>query len=280
MATSVEETSAHLINAPETSACPNCAATLAGEYCHDCGQKKIDPNEFSVRRFVGRVLTEFIDLESNKVFKTVRVMILKPGLLAQEYLSGRRATYIGPVKLYLTFSAIYFLFAWGALGDIRGGGAERAARNPRTIATARQRGVDPRALADKAYEKAEKWASGFRFFSVLISGLFLSLLYIGLKKYYVEHLIFSLYYYSFDFFCKSLFALFFIVVAAVGWRLPGRFLDTFYVVGFVYILFALRRVYQQSWKMTLLKSVVLYFLETALFIAVNIAGFIIAFALV
>jgi hypothetical protein len=260
--------------------CPNCGSTLAGYYCHQCGQKKIHPNEFSVRRFLGRVLTEFIDLESNKVFKTVRAMVLKPGLLAREYLAGRRSTYIGPVKLYLTFSAIYFLFAWGALADIRGGGAERAARNPNTIAEARRRGVDPRALADKAYERAQSYASVLRFSSVLISGFFLSLLYVRMKKYYVEHLIFSLYYYSFDFFSKSVFALLFIVLAAVGWKLPSRVLDSFYVIGFIYLVFALRRVYQQSWKMTFLKAFILHLLETALFIAVNIAGFIIAFVFV
>lgn len=278
MATSIEEAEVQLAAIPQVPACPNCTAELAGDYCHQCGQKKIHPNEFSVRRFVGRLLTEFIDLESNKVFKTARAMILKPGLLAQEYLNGRRSTFIGPVKLYLTFSALYFLFAWGALSDIRGGGPARTARHPATIATARARGIDPRTLADQVYGKAEKYASALRFSSVLISGLFLSLLYVRMKKYYVEHLIFSLYYYSFDFFSKSLFALLFICIAAVGWKLPSRVLDSFYIVGFIYILFALRRVYQQSWKMTLLKAFVLYLLETALFIAVNIAGFIIAFA--
>lgn len=99
-----------------------------------------------------------------------------------------------------------------------------------------------------------------------------------MRKYYVEHLIFSLYYYSFDFFSKSVFALLFISVAAVGGKLPSRVLDTFYIVGFIYLIFALRRVYQQSWKMTLLKAFALHILETMLFIAVNVAGFIIAFA--
>src|ERR1044072_7680023 len=134
MATSIEEADVQLAAIPQEPVCPNCTAQLAGDYCHACGQKKSHPNEFSVRRFIGRLLTEFIDLESNKVIKTARAMILKPGLLAREYLSGRRSTYIGPVKLYLTFSALYFLFAWSALADIRGGGPERTARHPATIA--------------------------------------------------------------------------------------------------------------------------------------------------
>jgi hypothetical protein len=139
--------------------------------------------------------------------------------------------------------------------------------------------MEPRVLAEKIYEKAEKYASALRFTSVLISGLFLSLLYIRLKKYYVEHLIFSLYYYSFDFFSKSLFALLFIVVAAVGWKLPSKVLNFFYPIGLIYLVFAVRCAYQQSWAKSILKGFILFLLETALFIAVKIAGFIIAFSL-
>ena len=276
MAIPIESDKPGLETAP-AQICPNCGESLAGDYCHGCGQKKIHPNEFSAKRFIGRLLTEFIDLESNKIIKTLRVLVIKPGVLAQEFLQGRRGTFIGPVKLYLTFSALYFLFAWGALSDIRGGGSERAARSPAVVNVARQRGIDPRVLADKFYQRAEKYATALRFLSVLVSGLFLSALYFRMKKYYVEHLVFSLYYYSFDFLSKSVFALIFISVAAIGWRLPSTVLNLFYPLALVYLIFALRKVYQQSWVMTLLKGLVLFGLETLLFIAVNIIGFIIAF---
>ncbi len=184
--------------------------------------------------------------------------MVRPGLLAVEYLAGRRGNYIGPVKLYLTFSALYFLFAWTVLSDVRGGSAQRIARHPVTMSMAKQRGMDPAVLADKIYQKAEKYATALRFFSVLISGTFLAALYFRMKKYYVEHLVFSLYYYSFDFFCKSLFALLFVVTAAVGFKLPTMLLSFFYPIALVYLVFALRRVYQQKWPMTLLKAVVLF----------------------
>ena len=149
-----------------------------------------------------------------------------------------------------------------------------------TINMARQRGMDPNVLADKIYQKAEKYASGLRFFSVLISGTFLAALYFRMRKYYVEHLVFSLYYYSFDFFCKSLFALLFLAATAVGLKLPTAILNLFYPLALVYLVFALRRVYQQKWAMTFSKAVVLFACETLLFIAVNIGGFIIAHSFV
>ncbi len=263
----------------EPEICPNCGSELSGKYCNNCGQKKIHRQEFSVKHFTRQALNEFTDLESNKIFKTLVALLFRPGILAAEYRAGRKGKYVSPIRLYLTFSAIYFLFAWGALSDIRGGGSARAARSPATIAIARERGVDPQVLADRVYEKAEKYAGTLRFVSVLVSGLFLSLLYYAMKRFYVEHLIFSLYYYSFDFFMKSFFALLFIVSAALGAKLPNSVLNLFYPVALIYLAFALHVVYKQTWPRTILKAVVLFLCESLLFIAVNIAGFMIAFSL-
>ena len=266
--------------APPFETCPNCSTSLLGSHCHECGQKKIETNEYSLRRFIGRAINDFTDLESNKVLRTLSAMILRPGLLAVEYLAGRRGRFLGPLKLYLTFSALYFLFAWTVLSEVRGGSSQRIAQHPVTVSMARQRGVDPKAFADKIHEKTEKYASGLRIFSVLISGTFLAALYFRMRKYYAEHLVFSLYYYSFDFFSKSFFALLFLFTAAIGFKLPALVLNFFYPIALVYLVFALRRVYRQKWAMTALKAVVLFACETLLFFAVNIGGYVIAFTLV
>ena len=257
-------------------ACPNCETVLLGVHCHECGQKKINPNEFSLKRFLARVAGDFTDIESNKILRTFWTMLRRPGLLTNEYLAGRRGNYIAPVKLYLTFSALYFLFAWGALAEIRGGATARTARMPRIVSIAKKQSVEPIVLAEKVHQKAEKYATALRFFSVLISGTFLAALYFRMKKYYVEHLVFSLYFYSFDFFCKSAFALVFLAAAAVGLTLPPAVLNVFYPIALVYLAFALKTVYKQKWPITALKSVMLFACESLLFIAVNIAGFVIA----
>ena len=258
--------------------CANCTAILIGAHCHECGQKKINPNELSIKRFVARTIGDITDIESSKIVKTLIAIIARPGVLAMEYLAGRRGNYIGPIKLYLTFSALYFLFAWGALAEIRGRATDRTARMPLVVNIARKRGVDPSVLADKVHQKAEKYASAFRFFSVLISGTFLAAFYFRMKKYYVEHLVFSLYYYSFDFFCKSFFALVFILMAFAGLKLPEQVLNIFYAIAFAYLLLSLKMVYKQKWLITSVKAVALFLCETLLFIAVNMAGFIIAFS--
>lgn len=270
-----ELTIPHPLTSLET--CANCNTALVGVHCHQCGQKKINPNEFSLKPFLARAAGDITDIEKSKIFKTFIAMLVRPGVLTVEYLAGRRGNYIGPVKLYLTFSALYFLFAWGTLAEIRGGATERTARMPYVVNVARKHNLAPAVLADKIHARAEKLSSAFRFFSVLISGTFLAAFYFRMKKYYVEHLVFSLYYYSFDFFCKSVFALAFLVVAALGGKLPVIVLNLFYPIAFIYLAWALKKVYRQKWPITALKAVALFACETLLFIGVNIAGFIIAF---
>jgi len=264
---------------PRSEPCPNCGADLNDEYCQRCGQKRIHRHEFAVKHFFGHVvLHEFTHLDSNKILKTLRDLILKPGLLTAEYLAGRKGRHVNPIRIYLTFSALYFLFAWGALLDFRAGNVRNASGQPRMVAAAQRKGVEPQAFVEKVYQKAEKYSAALRFASVLVSGLFLTFLFYGARRYYVEHLIFSLHFYSFDFFCKSLFALLIVASGAAGFKPPTLALDLFYPVALVYLVFAVRRVYQESWPKTVLKSVVLFVCETVLFFAVNILGFVVAFS--
>lgn len=271
------------IEAPESTsqgeACLTCGSALHGRYCHQCGQKRVDHHELSVKHFFGHLVHEITHLDSNKILRTLFALLFRPGLLPREYLSGRRGLYINPIRVYLTISALYFFFAWGALVQMGGGGTERVESQRWFVNMAQRKGADPHSLAEKIYQKAEKYSAMLRFASVLVSGLFLMVLYKRMKKYYVEHMVFSLYFYSFDFFVKSVYGLMLIGASAMGLnlykalRLPG------YIILFVYLLYALRRVYGEPWPRTAFKSVALFAFETGLFFLVNAAGFIIAFSL-
>jgi hypothetical protein len=79
-------------------ACLNCGAPLAGEYCAACGQRAIDPSA-PTWHVVRDVVAEAADLDG-RVLSTARALI-SPGLLTAEFLRGRRALYLGPLKLAL-----------------------------------------------------------------------------------------------------------------------------------------------------------------------------------
>jgi hypothetical protein len=268
----------------ETAAdCPNCGARIEtpatdAKYCASCGQKRIEPHELTVTHFFGNLVHEITHLDSNKILKTFAALLTRPGHLTREYLAGRKGQYIKPVRIYLTVSALYFLFAWGALSAAGGGDAQSNQTRPFIVNLARERGVEPSVLAIKVQEKAGKISAVLRFASVLLSGLFLMLLYRGTKRYYVEHLIFSIHFYSFDFLAKCVVALFYLTSDYTGQITFAVSRTAYYFAAFVYIFFAQLRVYGQPWPKTLFKAAAQFLLEILLFIGINVAGFILAVA--
>jgi hypothetical protein len=89
--------------------CGNCGAELAGAFCHVCGQKATGP-DISLHDFFHEAFHEFAHLDG-KIVQTLRLLLTKPGLLTREFLSGRRARYVSPLRLYLTCSLLFFALA-------------------------------------------------------------------------------------------------------------------------------------------------------------------------
>jgi hypothetical protein len=91
--------------APE--ACLNCASLLHGHYCAHCGQphRPLDPG---LHDLLHEATHEFLHLDG-KILATLKALLFFPGRLTAEFLAGRRARFIGPIRLYLTMSLLFFL---------------------------------------------------------------------------------------------------------------------------------------------------------------------------
>ena len=91
--------------------CPNCSAELTGRYCSTCGQERIGARDLSARRFFHDLADEVGTLRGRfKTLDTLRALLV-PGLLTNEYVSGRRQRYLTPLQLYLVCAAVFFLAA-------------------------------------------------------------------------------------------------------------------------------------------------------------------------
>ena len=88
--------------------CLNCGADLPGAFCGACGQRAVPPHP-TVRELAGDAWRELTGYDG-RIMATIRGLA-RPGLLTREYIEGRRAHYLPPVRVYLFVSVIYFVIA-------------------------------------------------------------------------------------------------------------------------------------------------------------------------
>lgn len=93
--------------------CLNCNAEIQGRYCHNCGQENIEPKE-SVLDLISHFFKDITHFDG-KFFSSLKYLITKPGFLSTEYMMGRRASYINPIRMYVFTSAIFFLIFFSVL---------------------------------------------------------------------------------------------------------------------------------------------------------------------
>ena len=87
--------------------CLNCGTMIQGRYCHVCGQQNLEPKE-SVWHLVSHIFNDITHFDG-KFFTTLKDLLFKPGFLSREYVKGRRASYLDPIRMYVFTSAIFFL---------------------------------------------------------------------------------------------------------------------------------------------------------------------------
>ena len=93
---------------PMVTDCLNCGAALHGSFCSTCGQRSVPPDP-TVAEVAGDAWQELSGYDG-RIAATLRGL-LRPGYLTREYVAGRRARYLSPVRLYLIASVIYFVAA-------------------------------------------------------------------------------------------------------------------------------------------------------------------------
>jgi hypothetical protein len=234
--------------AAQQDECANCGAPLAGPYCAQCGQK-VTPLNPPLRDVLHEVAHEVLSFD-NRLFRSARLLLTKPGLLTLEYLSGRRAQYVSPLKLYLTFSVLYFAVA---------------AYSPNTTLLITVRPTDPQEAATPASQQElaalrqaggralVEWVPRVMFVLVPVFAALIWLVTRRSGRHYPQHLYFALHVHAAWFAAEALAAGVAAVnvpaVTAVLGRLGGFYL-------FAYLVLALRRAYQLSTPRALLWTLV------------------------
>jgi hypothetical protein len=83
---------------PVNGVCPNCGSQIAGKFCAQCGQPA------HIHRTLGHMGAEFLrgilNLDT-RAWKTLPLLLFRPGTLTRSYIHGQRARYISPLAMFL-----------------------------------------------------------------------------------------------------------------------------------------------------------------------------------
>ncbi|TDE28707.1 DUF3667 domain-containing protein [Flavobacterium ranwuense] len=87
--------------------CLNCRYVVENRFCPNCGQENTDTRKTFHHLFIH--FFEDLTHYENAFWRTIKNLLFKPSALTKEYLSGKRLSYLAPVRLYIFISFITFL---------------------------------------------------------------------------------------------------------------------------------------------------------------------------
>ena len=222
----------------DRAACANCGAPFVPErrrFCPECGQEThIKPPR--LMEFLQQFGGAYFSTEG-ALWRTLKLLLFKPGELTVRYLAGQRKHYVLPLRLYLSISVLVLVLMRTLAGDsiqinmpgdvdLRkreysiftfGDGTGAGMRDgvfycnslPQWLCKRLQSrlDVDPKGLQKEVAAMGERFVSnmGASMFVVMpLFAAFLKLVYWNRRMRYTEHLVFALHLHSFWFAVLSL----------------------------------------------------------------------------
>jgi hypothetical protein len=99
-----------------TSTCRSCGAALGGAFCSRCGQEHRH-ERLRLRDWLHDALDAAASLDS-RIWRTIAGLTIRPGRLVGEYVAGRRAPYVSPLR-YAVVTCALWLFLVVLVNDAR-----------------------------------------------------------------------------------------------------------------------------------------------------------------
>jgi hypothetical protein len=264
------------------NACANCGHSPTGAYCPACGEQQPGHHDLSLRHFFHEAFHELVHLDS-RLFRTLRSLVFRPGFLTVEYFAGRKARYFRPLRLYLVIFAISF-FLYSLYKPVTLYDFDRVLKTDNTGLIARK--MEQRAQrvsttsAELSARVSHRWAGNMSLLQlvyVFLLAVVLKLVYLPTKKFYVEHLVFCLHYFAFNFFVSvCLWPLYYWMGAIDPLGRTAWIALLGFAVNTVYLFFALRRVYQDGVGVTAYRTLLVWIGGQICFVFVVITALLLA----
>lgn len=95
--------------------CLNCAAIVEERYCTQCGQLAASFHR-PIWSLISETITDTLALDG-RLARTMPKLFFRPGALTKAYISGQRARYVPPFRLFLLASLIFYFVLFAIIGN-------------------------------------------------------------------------------------------------------------------------------------------------------------------
>lgn len=246
----------------EPAACTNCGSERVDVFCARCGEKQPDHHDVTVRHFFHELLHELVHLDS-KLFRTLRVVMTRPGELTAEYFGGRKTRYITPLRLFITLFALQ-LIAYTVYQPVAVYSVATLMKmdpNPKTRKAFEKLAAKKKVSVEQIIERIDvKWQKNMsllQLLNLLGSALVLKILYRS-KRHFGEHLVFSAHYLAFAYIYSLLiWPVYLLTGLTMGPAMIAASIFNTIVMAF-YLCVAIRRYYGQSLEKSIAKGILAY----------------------
>jgi hypothetical protein len=285
--------------------CVSCGAPLSGPYCSRCGERELEPDALTLRHFFTHTVAHELLHVDGTLWRTLRLLFVRPGQLSLEYAAGRRRPYVNPFRLlliaivaYTVMTASGLLVTWN-LGPVTMSIAPAAPRRALSVEDtinqidrygllrrqfeAKRNQLATETARERFHNRLEAFAEPVSFANVVLLAWALQLCFRSRHHRFLEHVAFAMHVISF----VLLSSVTMVIVLRLRFWLGSYVYLAIVLFGFwqfVYLCLAIRRFYLSSggWAARLLSvaaAILIYVLNTAFMTGVQVAGGAIALAL-
>lgn len=289
-----------------TKRCVSCDAPLAGPYCSRCGERSLEPEALTLRHFIVHTVVHELLHVDGAIWRTLRLLFVRPGQLSLEYAAGRRRPYVNPFRLLLIAIVAYALISssgfdvFWKFGPVTMSIAPTVVRRSLSVEStieqvdrygllrqqlaAKREQLASEAARERFHHRLAAFAQPVSFTNVVLLAATLHLVFRRKGRRFLEHIAFSMHAVSFVLLSSLTM---FVAIRLRSW-LGGYLFLTFGLVflwQFAYLTVAIRRFYLAKdqwggWLLSVAAALLLYALNTAFMTAVQVAGAAIALAMI
>src|SRR6185503_13383281 len=77
----------------------------------ECGEKRAADRSYSIFHFTKENVIDAIGSLDGRTFRTLKLLLLRPGELTAQFMRGARLPYLSPLQLFLALNLLFFVWS-------------------------------------------------------------------------------------------------------------------------------------------------------------------------